>query len=348
MVVDTCPDQDLQLHHDMEDRSQLTEQECIPAMLDDESVIRRFARGKKRLVINHNLQIDFAHNSLQLSTPQGELLAIHKIAERLHYILVKKDSEYAEIIQRLIAECQFIPIDTTTADRGFIRYQKYEIPEDYHLSHAPASKLWQTWQESQQQLTEGLQLDILILAKSKWYRVQSMTQIDNRLDLQTRLGLISLSLKDSIAWIAKLENVQTGASTDRTKPAIDRQNSQNNGADSDILAKIISKLAIEPESDSSFQFDSEARISRPFPQHLFDALDDQDRSSMLTENTLMSIDRRLSVGAIQVLEDYLEHGETIVKTEVVTDAQGNLISEKTITTHRGCPRWAIETILKWE
>ena len=167
MVIGAYPAQDLQLHHDMEDRSQFSEQEHIPAMLDDETVIRRFARGKKRLVINHDLRIDFAHNSLQLSTPQGELLAIHKIAERLHYILVKKDSEYAEIIQRLISECQFIPIDTTTTDRGFIRYQKYEIPEDYQLSYALAAELWRTWQESQQQATEGLQLDILILAKSK-------------------------------------------------------------------------------------------------------------------------------------------------------------------------------------
>ena len=332
----------------MEDRRQFNEQENISAMLDDESIIQRFARGKKRLVLNHNLRVDFAHNSLQLSTPQGELLAIHKVAERLHYILVKKDSEYAEIIQQLIGKCQFIPIDTTTADRGFIRYQKYDIPEGYDLSYAPANELWQTWQESQEQLADMLQLDILILAKSKWYRVQSMTQMDGRLDLQTRLGLISLSLRDPIAWIAKLEDVLAGSSNDRSQSNLERQNSQNTGADSDILAKIISKLAIEPETDSSFRFDSQARISRPFPQHLFDALDDKDRSSMLTENTLMSIDKRLSTGAIQVLEDYLEHGEIIIKTEVITDPQGNIISEKTITTHRGCPRWAIETILRWE
>ena len=332
----------------MEDRRQFNEQENISAMLDDESIIQRFARGKKRLVLNHNLRVDFAHNSLQLSTPQGELLAIHKVAERLHYILVKKDSEYAEIIQQLIGKCQFIPIDTTTADRGFIRYQKYDIPEGYDLSYAPANELWQTWQESQEQLADMLQLDILILAKSKWYRVQSMTQMDGRLDLQTRLGLISLSLRDPIAWIAKLEDVLAGSSNDRSQSNLDRQNSHNSGGDSDILAKIISKLAIEPEPDSSFRFDSEARISRPFPQHLFDAIDNKDRSSMLTDNTLMSIDKRLSTGAIQVLEDYLEHGETIIKTEVVTDPQGNIISEKTITTHRGCPRWAIETILRWE
>ena len=332
----------------MEDRRQFNEQENISAMLDDESIIQRFARGKKRLVLNHNLRVDFAHNSLQLSTPQGELLAIHKVAERLHYILVKKDSEYAEIIQQLIGKCQFIPIDTTTADRGFIRYQKYDIPEGYDLSYAPANELWQTWQESQEQLADMLQLDILILAKSKWYRVQSMTQMDGRLDLQTRLGLISLSLRDPIAWIAKLEDVLAGSSNDRSQSNLDRQNSHNSGGDSDILAKIISKLAIEPETDSSFRFDSEARISRPFPQHLFDAIDNKDRSSMLTDNTLMSIDKRLSTGAIQVLEDYLEHGETIIKTEVVTDPQGNIISEKTITTHRGCPRWAIETILRWE
>jgi hypothetical protein len=359
MVIDAHPkqnslpketDQDLQLSYDMEDQSQFLDKENMFATLDDETIVRRFARGKKRLVANHNLRIDYAHNSLQLSTPQDELIAIHKIAERLHYILVKKDSEYSELIQNTISEYQFIPIDTTTAERGFVRYQKYEIPEGYALRYEPAEALWQTWQENQQQITVGLRLDILILAKSKWYRVQQITRTDDRLDLQTRLGLISLSLRDRTAWIAKLGNIQPNP--ERAKAAAERQNTNNNGSDSEILAKIISKLAIETDangdSDLDLDFDPQDRVSRPFLDRTNDVLYDPDRSSVLTEKTLSPIKERLLISAIQVLEDYLDHGETIVKTEVVTDAQGNIISETTVTTHQGCPQWAIETIMSWE
>ncbi len=346
LPIDTA--QDLKFYDDMEDQSQFLDKENLFATLDDETIVRRFARGKKRLVANHNLRIDYAHNSLQLSTPQDELIAIHKIAERLHYILVKKDSEYSELIQNLIGEYQFIPIETTTADRGFVRYQKYEIPEGYQLSYEPAEQLWQTWQENQQHVTIGLRLDILILAKSKWYRVQSMTRADDRLDLQTRLGLISFSLRDRIAWIAKLGNMPPEPNPDRVKVSTDRQNTNGNGSDSEILAKIISKLAIETDVSNDIEFDSHDRISRPFINQSDDATYNAERSSVLTETTLSPMKERLLAKAIQVLEDYLERGETIVRTEVVTDAQGSIISETTVTTSRGCPRWAIETILSWE
>lgn len=310
---------------------------------DDRTIIWRFAQGKKRLVINQDLRIDYAHNSLQLSTPNGELIAIHKVAKRLHYILVKKDSKYSDAIQEIISECQFIPIDTASAERGFTRYQKYDIPEHYTLRYEPAAELWQAWQESQQQNQVGLSLDILILARSKWYRVQQMLCTDDRLDLQTRLGLISLSLRDRIAWIAKLGNVSAVGDADLTT----HQNGGNSGTDSDILGKIISRLAIEalPDGDLDSEPNSPADSSVFHQPDESSLLYDGDRSSMLTDKTLSPIVQQLRASTIGVLEDYLEHGETIVRTETVVDAQGNIISEKTVSTHRSCPRWAIEAIV---
>ena len=313
--------------------------------LDDQSIIHRFARGKKRLVVNQNLRIDYAHNSLQLSTPNRELIAIHKISERLHYILVKKDSKYSQAIQEIISDCQFIPIDTATAERGFIRYQKYEIPTGYTLQYDSGDVMWQSWQENQQQDPSGLQLDILILARSKWYRVQQMICTDDRLDVQTRLGLISLSRRERIAWIAKLGNVATVVNADLST----NQNSAGHGTDSDILGKIISKLAIEAATSSDLQFDPNSTMSQSaFQQPQDSSLPyEEDRSSTLTGHTLDPASERLMTNALNVLESYLEYGETIVRTEVVTDAQGNAISEKTVTTHRGCPKWAIEAIIDW-
>jgi hypothetical protein len=342
----TTSSEDLYTLADMEDLSQFIEdREHLLDGLDDETIIWRFARGKKRLVVNQDLRIDYAHNSLQLSTPNGELIAIHKVAERLHYILIKRDSKYFETIQNIIAECQFIPIDTATAERGFMRYQKYEIPEGYTLRYDSAAELWQAWQENQHQLAGGLQLDILILARSKWYRVQQMIGTDDRLDLQTRLGLISLALKDRIAWIAKLGDIPTVTNADLG----DRQNSINGGTDSDILGKIISKLAIDPDDCIDIPFNQNSTMpGSSFGQsHASSSLYKDDRSSTLSGHNLPQISEQLRASAIDVLEKYLEHGETIVRTETITDAQGNMINEKTITTNRGCPRWAIEAIINW-
>jgi hypothetical protein len=314
--------------------------------LDDETIIRRFAQGKKRLVINQNLRIDYAHNSLQLSTPAGDLIAIHKVAARLHYILVKKDSKYWQIIQDIICESQFIPIDTATAERGFMRYQKYDIPEGYTLRYELAQELWQTWQENRQQSTAGVRLDILILARSKWYRVQQAICTDDRLEIQTRLGLISFSLRDRIAWIAKLGKIPTVRDADLST----HQNVVNSGTDSDILGKIITKLAIETapdDDDRDLYLDPNSTMtSSVFGQPQDSSLYEEDRSSVLTSQ-ISPLTQQLRADALNVLENYLEHGETIVRTETVCDAQGNVISEKTVSTHRGCPRWAIEAIVRW-
>ena len=343
-------DEDLSFTRSLQERDletivehRVLEREDTLEGLNDPTMIWRFAQGKKRLAINQNLRINYAHNSLQLSTPNHELIAIHKVAEKLHYILIKKDSKYSEMIQSIISECQFIPIDTATAERGFMRYQKYEIPEGYNLRYEPAQQLWQTWQDARQQPVAGIQLDILILARSKWYRVQQMICTDNRLDLQTRLGLISLSLRDRIAWIAKLGDVPAVGNADLTP-----QQNVTNSTDSDILGKIISKLAIEDAPDSDLHFDPDSTMSTSTcqPDDL-SLLYDGDRSSTLTGHTLDPISAQLRAGVLNVLENYLEHGETIVRTETIADAQGNTISEKTVSTHRGCPRWAIEAIVHW-
>jgi hypothetical protein len=328
--------------YDLESTEVLDYRDNPIGKLDDKTIVWRFAQGKKRLVVNQNLRIDYAHNSLQLSTPTGELIAIHKVAEKLHYILVKKDSKYSDTIQTIISECQFIPIDNVTSERGFMRYQKYEIPANYTLQYESAELLWQTWQEHTQQIPTPLRLDILILARSKWYRIQEMICVDNRLDLQTRLGLISFSLRDRIAWISRLGDVAMPHNADLTP---------SGGTDSEILGKIISKLAIEGTPDGNIYYEPTATMSTSVfsqPDDL-SLLYDEHQSSTIDENSLSSaVVQQLRASAISVLESYLEHGETIVRTEKIVDAQGNALGEKTITTQRGCPRWAIEAIVHWQ
>jgi hypothetical protein len=357
MVVDSNPKQGFDLDEladdliyppDLNDRiTSNRDQDNIFTGLDDETLIRRFARGKKRVVSNHNLKIDYAHNSLQLSTPSGDLIGIHKISDKLHYILVKKNSVYSEFIHNIILEYQFIPLDTATSEQGFVRYQKHNIPDGYQLHYAEASDLWRAWEDQQQHFTLGLRLDVLLLAKSKWYRVQDITRSDEHLDLQTRLGKISLHLGDSVAWIDKLEPIppQNG---ERAKAIPVHPNGHNSIIDSGLLAKIMTKLAIDADPNSNLRVGHDDIFEPPIPVvNLQPVSSDLERSSMIT-NKLTPDRERLLTSVLKVLEDYLENGETIVRSEVVSDAQGQTVSEKTITTHRGCPRWVIETILNWD
>jgi hypothetical protein len=337
---------DFDSQSELYERNQLLGKDnLVGTMLGDRTIIKRFALGKKRLVLNQNLRIEYTHNSLQLSTPSGELIAIHKINDRLTYILIKKDSEYLEKIHKIIVEYQFIPLDTSNAERGFIRYQKHEIPDGYLLQYEPGDRLWQTWIEDRQQDPNEPRLDILILARSKWYRVQEMLCIDNRLDLQTRLGLISLPLRDPIAWISKRGIIPGMINANLTL----HQQGNNIGGDGEILGKIISKLAIETNPDSDLDFNSSTTMSTSLlgKQQDLSHLDEADRNGIIPVNPLTQMEEELRSAAIAVLEKYLEHGETIIRTEAITDPQGNIISEKTVTIHRGCPKWAIDAVIRW-
>ncbi len=343
---------DLRLATSTLEHSQSLTTTAVDRDWSDEEVFRRFASGRSRSISNQNFQIQYTHNALQLSTPKGELVAIHKVSERLHYILVKKDNDYLDRIQTIITEYQFVPLDTATADRRFVRYQRYEIPEGYTLRYEPAEELWQTWQTwltNHHQSDDGVRLDILVQAKSKWYRVQDTIRADDRLDIKTRLGLISLHLRDKLAWIVKFGDIPPINNADLA----DRQNGLDSETDSEILGKIITKLALEPsdDADGDVQFNPYITMTASVAgsERDLSALGERDTGTLtanLVEPSKSSL-LSLQTAAFQAIEDYLERGEIIVRTEVVKDAQGNITSEKTVTTHRSCPRWAIEVALDW-
>jgi hypothetical protein len=45
--------------------------------------------------------------------------------------------------------------------------------------------------------------------------------------------------------------------------------------------------------------------------------------------------------ALDVLANYLQHGDLITRTEVLKNAQGQEVNRKVVTIQRGCPSWAI-------
>ncbi len=72
-------------------------------------------------------------------------------------------------------------------------------------------------------------------------------------------------------------------------------------------------------------------------------------SNPITTQSTLSLAQRqeiLKLKAMNVLNNYLQAGDPIVRTEVLKNAQGQEINRKVIKIQRGCPNWAIDQIQK--
>ncbi len=322
--------------------------ESIFSTVDDETMIQRFARGKKRSVRNNNLSIDYAHNSLQLATPQGEMIAINKVANKLHYILLKQDSRYREFIHNIVIEHNFVPIDNNPTQRGFFRYQKYQIPNGYELRYTSGYEIQSFWYTHTHESAGELQLDLLFLNKSKWHRVQEIVFQDRKLLFRSVAGVIELPADHNLAWIYQLSEPEIPRR--RTLPPVPPQPQE-----SDILEKLTSKLSIEADATSTMTemgTDMSTTLSG-----MYEATTPIDSDAILLFEKVFNNSneisakaqqdlRELQVAVLKILENYIQNGETITKTEIINDNNGKKISEKTIITNRGCPRWVIECLMK--
>jgi hypothetical protein len=312
-----------------------TGDESIFSTVDDETMIQRFARGKKRSVRNNNLSIDYAHNSLQLATPQGELIAINKVANKLHYILLKQDSRYWEFIHNIVIEHNFVPIDNNPTQRGFFRYQKYQIPAGYQLRYTSGFEVQSFWYGHVHESASEMQLDLLFLHKSKWHRVQEISFQNQQLLFRSVAGVIELPADTHLAWIYQLSESETPRR--RTLPPVPPK-----PVESDILEKLTSKLGVEADSPPT-EFHSTTMTLDADAIAIFEKV--FDSSHEMPERLRQQV-LDLQMSAMKILESYVQHGESVTKTEILTDNSGKKISEKTIITNRGCPRWVIECLMQ--
>jgi hypothetical protein len=309
-------------------------EESIFSTVDDETMIQRFARGKKRSVRNNNLSIDYAHNSLQLATPQGELIAINKVSNKLHYILLKQDSRYWEFIHNIVLEHNFVPIDNNPTQRGFFRYQKYQIPAGYQLRYTSGFEVQSFWYGHTHESASELQLDLLFLNKSKWHRIQEISFQNQRLMFRSVAGVVELPADTHLAWIYQLSEPEVPRR--KTLPPIPPKPQE-----SDILEKLSSKLRVETDPTPS-----DLSTTRTIDSDALALFEKVFNGSNEIPEKLQQQLIELQMSALRILENYVQNGESITRTEIITDNSGKKISEKTIITNRGCPRWVLESLMK--
>jgi hypothetical protein len=191
-------------------------------------------------------------------------------------------------------------------------------------------------------------LDLLFLHKSKWYRVQEITNHDEYIVFRAVAGKIKLPLSLQVAWIYRLVestgDVHRPRERDRERQSVNVDPPVIKHGENELIDKLISKLGVEPDGnkktaaggDPQMDVEALALFEQVFTGHFVPQLSEELHQQIMD----------LQVAAMGILENYLEHGETITKTEIINDDSGHKISEKTITTNRGCPRWVVETIMQ--
>ncbi len=324
--------------------SPLNYSDSIFSTVDDATMVSRFARGKKRQIRNHNLIITYAHNSLQLSTPEGELVAINQISDKMHYILIKQDSAYWDFIHNIVLPYNFVPIDNNPSKRGFFRYQKYQIPSGYQLKYTDSQEIYSFWQEHAASSDQDLKLDLLFLNKSKWYRVQEITIQNQQIYFRAVAGTVQLPIGIQVAWIYRLLEPAEEITRTRERNVAKAQVMAAKSGENELMDKLISKLGVEPDGNKNPGLFGDLKMDVD-ALALFDQVFSGKFVPQVSEDLHQQI-LDLQVSVMNILENYLEQGETITKTEIINDDNGHKISEKTITTSRGCPRWVVETILQ--
>jgi hypothetical protein len=104
------------------------------------------------------------------------------------------------------------------------------------------------------------------------------------------------------------------------------------------------EVAIHLAQQESLPTDLEQSVESPLPIELKSPSDSEIESSL----SILQRQASLKQKAIEVLANYLQKGDRIVRTEVLKNAQGQEINRKVTKIQRGCPSWAIEQIKKLE
>ncbi|HEY9736764.1 MAG TPA: hypothetical protein V6D06_10795 [Trichocoleus sp.] len=170
---------------------------------DDITLIQRFIAGGDALESNQNLRVLPANDQLQLLSRRGLVLAISDPAAHPPTIAIRSTSEFSEILNKVLLAHHYIPVGQA-ADVHFLNYQHCPIPSNYTVSYSPARDLWKQWWVRRNELLRmGLQMDLLVLTRGKWYPVRDIILAQSTLYISTHLGETAHMADDKIVWLEK-------------------------------------------------------------------------------------------------------------------------------------------------
>lgn len=167
--------------------------------LDNTALIQQFVQGKLTFAANQNLRIETAADMAQLLTKYGNLLATIQLDGLLPSILVRRESNYWELINQILLENSFI--STGKLERGLMRYDYYPAPDGYKINYTEARLLWKTWRNQFDKNTNTVPRELLIFTLDGWQVAKNIVISQDNLFIQTWTDELVVDTADKLVWL---------------------------------------------------------------------------------------------------------------------------------------------------
>jgi hypothetical protein len=172
-------------------------------LLDDIELVRQFIQGEVKLYYNHNLRVEPLADTIQLLSKKGILLAKLKTTNNLKVFLVRKESDYWELINRLLIENSVIPLGKE--EGGLIRYEYQPVPDGFKVNYGEVVNLWRIWRfqthKKRSDVVMGKGLQIFI--NGQWQAIRSMVFNQEDVYVTTFSDELVFTVNQRIIWASK-------------------------------------------------------------------------------------------------------------------------------------------------
>jgi hypothetical protein len=172
--------------------------------LDDHKLIEKFVQGSDRLLASDGLRIEVTGGVSQLMTRSGDTIAMMYLQNKPRNIIVKKTSSFAEIVDRIAIELDFVDFGDASRE-GFTEYKHYVTPAGYRVWYTEPSILWKKWWPTERfQNKQRFNMDILVNFKGSWYPVQNINVSAGTFTIKTIAGQLVLKRDNKVLWLAQI------------------------------------------------------------------------------------------------------------------------------------------------
>jgi hypothetical protein len=172
--------------------------------LDDSKLIEKFVQGSNQLLASNNLRLEVNGALSQLLARNGDPIAIMYLNNQPRTVIVKHNSPFLELIDRLLIDRDFVMFGDA-ARAGFIEYKHYVTPAGYRIWNTDPAILWKKWWPTERfQDKQRFNMDILVSFKNNWYPVQNIVVSAGTFTIKTIAGQLVLKRDDKVLWLAQI------------------------------------------------------------------------------------------------------------------------------------------------
>ncbi len=172
--------------------------------IDDDKLIEKFVQGSNQLLASANLRLEVNGAVSQLLSRTGDTIAIMYLQNKPRTVIIKQNSPFLEIIDRLLIERDFVMFGSASRT-GFVEYKHYVTPAGYRIWYTDPSILWKKWWPTERfQNKQRFNMEILVSFKDNWYPVQNIILNGGIYTIKTIAGQLVLQRNDKELWLAQI------------------------------------------------------------------------------------------------------------------------------------------------